>query len=132
MRAFIILASAFLALAPAEKPKLVLKGPRVVFMRPRGYSSGSPTTVRIRAELQGDPEEPEKYYCLTEVWDWGDDTESTYEPDCDPYQEGTEIQRHFSATRQFRYPGEFTIRLHLKRNDDTVISGTTSIQIRGM
>lgn len=132
MRVFILLASAFLALAPAEKPKLVLKGPRVVFMRPSNYSSRSPTTVRIRAELEGQPENPEEYYCLTEVWDWGDDTESTYEPDCDPYEEGTELQRRFSASRQFRYPGTYNIRLLLKRYDETVISGSISVQIRGM
>ena len=82
MRLFVGFLSAFLILAPAtqsgseSKPKLKLKAPRSVFMKPTGMHRYAPVKVRFRAELEGTPEDPEEYYCLAEEWEWGDETES--------------------------------------------------------
>jgi hypothetical protein len=114
-----------------EDVELKLKGPRSVFMRPTGMYSWAPVNVRVRAELEGTPENTEEYYCLEEEWEWGDETESTYEPDCDPYEEGAELKRIYSATHTFRYPGTYTIWLRLKNNRDTVIAGRTTVRVRG-
>lgn len=100
-------------------------------MKPTGMRSYAPVAVRLRAELEGTPEDPEEYYCLEEEWDWGDETESSYEPDCDPYEEGAELKRIFTATHTFRYPGTYRIFLRLNRGKETILSGQTTVQLRG-
>jgi hypothetical protein len=118
----------------ADGPELKLKSPRPTFMRPRmpNERSSPMVTVRITGELEklDEAEDLEKYYCLDEVWDWDDDTESEYSPDCEPYEEGTELKRHFSASHQYRYPGTYHVRLRLERQGKTVISGTARVMIR--
>ena len=137
MRSFIGTISGILVLgvaAPAvagDNVELKLKGPRTVFMRPIGMYRYAPVSVRISAELEGTPEDIEEYYCLEEEWDWGDETESRHEPDCDPYTEGAELKRNWSATHTFRYPGTYTIYLRLQHNKKTVIAGRYTVRIRG-
>ena len=117
----------------ADGPKLKLKGPRSTFMRPRMPNQPPPrVTIRITAELTDldDVENLEEYYCLDEVWDWDDDTESKYGPDCDPYEEGMELTRRFGASHQFSVPGTYTIWLRLQRNGETVIAGNAKVMIR--
>jgi hypothetical protein len=118
----------------ADGPVLNLKRPRATFMRRRmpNERTTPAVTVRISALLKDldKAEELEKYYCLDEVWDWDDDTESEYSPDCDPYEPGTELKTQFGASHQYRTPGSFRIRLRLESNGKTVISGTTRAQIR--
>lgn len=118
----------------ADGPVLNLKRPRSTFMRQRmpNERTTPAVTVRISALLEDldKAEDLEEYYCLDEVWDWDDDTESEYSPDCDPYEAGTELKTQFSASHQYRIPGSFRVRLRLERNGKTVISGTTRAQIR--
>ena len=118
----------------ADGPVLKLNRPRLVFMR-RGIPNKriSPrVTVRITGELQDldKAEDLEKYYCLDELWEWDDDTESEYAPDCDPYEEGMELKTQFSASHQYRDPGTYVVRLRLQNHGKTIISGTTHAQIR--
>ncbi|HXV63089.1 MAG TPA: hypothetical protein VEK15_20480 [Vicinamibacteria bacterium] len=118
----------------ADGPTLKVKSPRMTFMRPRmpNEPQRPAVTIRVTAELEDldKAEDPEKYYCLAEVWEWDDDTESEYAPDCDPYTEGVELKRHFSASHQYRYPGTYTVYLRLERNGKTVIAGNAKVQIR--
>jgi hypothetical protein len=127
---FVILSASYAA-SGGDKVRLKLKAPRTVFMKPTGMYRYAPARVRVRAELEGTPEDPEEYYCLEEEWEWGDETESLYEPDCDPYEEGAELKRNYSATHTFRYPGSYTIWLRLQRSGDTVITGRITVQLRG-
>ena len=119
----------------ADGPELKLKAPRTTFLRPRmpNERTRSSVTIRITARLLDldEAEDLEEYYCLEQVWDWDDDTDSEYEPDCDPYEEGMEIETRFSGTHQYRYPGTYTVWLRLQRNGDTVIAGNVKVQIRG-
>lgn len=137
MRGMIGIVTAMLVLAAsspatsADKVELKLKGPRSVFMRPTGMYTYAPVNVLIRAELEGTPENLEEYYCLEEEWDWGDETESHHEPDCDPYEEGAELVRNWSASHSYRYPGTYTVYLRLQRNKKTVIAGRFTVRIRG-
>jgi hypothetical protein len=89
-------------------------------------------TIRVSAQLEDldETEDLEKYYCLDEVWDWDDDTDSEYAPDCDPYEEGMDLETRFSASHQYRYPGTYTVWLRLQRNGDTVIAGNVTLRIR--
>jgi hypothetical protein len=126
---FLLLSATYVT--SGERVRLKLEAPRTIFMKPAGMNRMRPVAVRVRAELEGTPEDPEKYYCLEEEWDWGDETESLHEPDCDPYEDGAEIQRRFSSSHTYRYPGTYTIYLRLKRSGDTVIANKVRIQIRG-
>jgi len=118
----------------ADGPELKVKAPRVTFMRPTMPNQRQRTTVTIRITATLDKleeaEDPEEYYCLEEVWDWDDDTDSEYEPDCDPYEEGMDLKTNFSASHQYRYPGTYRVFLRLERNGDTVIAGSANVQIR--
>lgn len=126
----IVVAAAMVSFAE-KKPELKLKGPRMVFMKPRGMYQYTPAMVRVSATLEGEADDPEKYYCLVEEWEWGDETESLHEPDCDPYEEGAELKKNWSASHTFRYPGTYTVWLRLYHGDDVVIAGRTRIQVRG-
>jgi hypothetical protein len=118
----------------AEGPSLKLKAPRMTFMRPRMPNEPRRPTVAIRvtAELEklDEVEDPEKYYCLEEIWDWDDETESEYAPDCEPYKEGAELKTRFSASHEYRYPGSYTVYLRLMRNGKTILAGNTRLEIR--
>jgi hypothetical protein len=114
-----------------DEVKLKMKGPRTVFMKPAGMYRHTPVSIRVSAELEGIFEDPEEYYCLEEEWEWGDETESLREPDCDPWEEGAQVNRHYSASHTFRYPGTYTILLRLQRSGDTIIMGKHTVRIRG-
>jgi hypothetical protein len=141
MRKIIAVVVAVIFLAPfastspvADEPELKLKAPRATFMKPRMPNESSrAVTIRISATLENLDEvaDLEEYYCLEQVWEWDDETDSEYAPDCDPYEEGMEIETRFSGTHQYRYPGTYTVWLRLQRNGKTVIAGNTRVQIRG-
>jgi hypothetical protein len=118
----------------AEGPQLKLKAPRMTFMRPRMPNEPRRPTVAIRVtgtlEKLEEIEDPEEYYCLEEIWDWDDETESEYAPDCEPYKEGAELKTNFSASHEYRYPGTYTVYLRLTRNGKTILAGNTRIEIR--
>ena len=118
----------------AAGPKLKLKAPRTTFMRPRmpNERRRPRITLRITAQLTDldEVEDLEEYYCLEEVWEWDDDTDSEYAPDCDPYEEGMDLKRRFSASHQFSEPGTYTVWLRLQRNGETVIAGNAKVLIR--
>ncbi len=118
----------------AEGPSLKLKAPRMTFMKPRMPNEPRRPTVTIRVTAQMEDlegvEDPEKYYCLEEIWDWDDETESEYAPDCEPYTEGAELKTHFSASHEYRYPGTYSVYLRLMRNGKTILAGNTRFEIR--
>ncbi len=134
MRFLIGFATAAVVLGTTEGMKLDLEAPHMVFLPISDPRSGFKltVTVRVTAELEGETDDPEKYYCLDEEWDWGDDRNpSLHEVDCDPFEPGMEISRRFSSSNRYKYPGTYTIRLRLKNGRKTVISGTTKVQVRG-
>lgn len=137
--AFVLLSMALALGAPgssvlAKGPTLKLKAPRMNFMRPRMPNEPRRPTVAIRVTAQmvdvEEIENPEEFYCLEEIWDWDDETESEYAPDCEPYKEGAELKTNFSATHEYRYPGSYTVYLRLMRNGKTILAGNTRVEIR--
>ncbi len=115
------------------EPRLVLRAPRQLRLRPRmpGESRRPSLDVRVSARLENleEAENPEDYYCLEEVWDWDDDTESVYEPDCDPYEPGADIETYFFNSHRFSLPGTYRVYLRLQRSGETVIAGNISVRI---
>ena len=120
--------------ASIAEPKLTLRAPRQLFLRPRmpGEMRRPSLDVEVSARLEDldTAENLEDYYCLEEVWDWDDDTESVYEPDCDPYEEGSEIETFFFGSHRFSLPGTYRVWLRLQRSGETVIAGNVIVRIR--
>lgn len=117
-----------------DEPELKLKAPRVTFLRPTmpNQQRRNSVTIRITGQLLNldKAEDLEEYYCLEEIWEWDDDTDSEYGPDCDPYEPGAEIKTNFSASHQYRYPGTYTVWLRLERNGEHILSDSVNVQIR--
>ena len=91
-----------LAATPADdEPDLTVMAKRLHMIPPGLKAKGYAQRVDFRARLDGGPEDMEEFYCLDEIWDWGDGTESIHEPDCDPYEEGSEVKRDFSDAHHF-------------------------------
>ena len=131
----VVRAEASPARPPAvAEPKLTLRAPRQLFLRPRmpGETRRPSLDIDVSARLEDldTAENPEDYYCLEEVWDWDDDTESVYEPDCDPYEEGSEIETYFFGSHRFSLPGTYRVWLRLQRSGETVIAGNVIVRIR--
>ncbi len=123
----LVCASGSLAIVAQDRdddPDLRLRAtPRVAF---------AGAEILFIGEIRGGPDDNEELYCPTIEWDWGDDTISENTPDCDPFEPGvSEIRRRFSVRHNFDYPGRFEVRLHLKRQDDVLISARTAIEVRG-
>ena len=107
-----------------DAPELRLRAtPRVGF---------PPADILFIAELRGGPDDNEEFYCASVEWDWDDDTKSERIPECDPFEPGvSEIRRRFSQRHTFQHSGQYEVRLNLKSRGDVVISGRTTIQVRG-
>jgi len=128
-----------LATAPAQdkkkdakkKVELRIKGPRMVFAPPSADMDGGSATILLTARLEGDPENAEEYYCLSESWEWGDEERSRYDPDCEPYGPGVELTRNYSATHRFKGPGRYNIVLRLERGGKTILVARHSVTIQG-
>jgi hypothetical protein len=129
MTPLVVLALLGLSAPATEKPKLVLDAPRVQSLPAGLAAQGYGKRVDVTARLDGEPEDPEEYYCLDEIWDWGDGTESVHENDCDPYEEGVELGRDFQESHYYRR-GQYTITFRLKRGDETVVKGAIDVRIQ--
>jgi len=106
-----------------KKPKISLKANPSMGM--------SPVRVVVTADLTGGANDSEEFYCPAVEWEWGDDTRSTNNADCDPYEAGkSEIKRRFSADHVYRTSGEFQVQFRLKKKDKTIGSGNTSVRVR--
>src|SRR3954447_12798271 len=111
------------AFADNKKPKVSVKANPAMGM--------SPVRVVVTADLEGGANDDEEFYCLGVEWEWGDDTRSTNNADCDPYVAGkSEIKRRFSADHVYRSSGEYRVQFRLKKKDKTIGAGSTSVRVR--
>jgi hypothetical protein len=105
-----------------RKPQLDLRAsPRVAL---------SAVQVLLTGQLKGGPD-LEEFYCPGQQWDWGDGTHSAYEADCAPYEDGTALDRFFSARHAYHAPGSYNVRLTLRRADRTLAAATVVVMIHG-
>jgi hypothetical protein len=106
-----------------KKPSLSLKASPAV--------SFAPARVVVVAEVKGGPEDFEEFYCPTVEWEWGDDTVSTAEADCDPYAAGkSAIKRRYTIEHRFKNPGGFKIILRLKKGTKVIATANALVQVR--
>jgi hypothetical protein len=112
--------SAALAGGPAPRPRLDLRPtPRVAL---------SPVSVFVMAELVGG-DDLEDFHCPGLEWDWDDGTRSAHEADCEPFGPGTVVDRRFAAHHVYRDPGEYNIRLSLRRAGRLVSAGSARVLV---
>lgn len=106
-----------------KKPSISLKASPAI--------SFAPARIVIVAEVKGGSNDFEDFYCPSVDWDWGDDTNSTADTDCDPYEAGkSEIKRRYTVEHRYKNAGSYKIVLRLKKGDRIVGSANTQIQVR--
>ena len=122
---FLALAGGLVFGVPASaKPKRPTLGVRV---SPR--MAFSPVSVLAMAELSGG-EDSEDFYCLAIEWDWDDGSKSLQDSDCEPYQQGTKIERRFSSEHYYSRGGSYNIRAALKAQEKVVATTAFRLVVR--
>lgn len=120
-----------LALAtPGQSGDVKIKKPRLD-LRASPRMAMSPVNVVLIAELVGG-EEVEEFYCPGLEWEWGDGGRSAYESDCPPFEPGVEFTRRFSATHAYLRPGEYEVKVKLRRADRSLAVARVNITVRGL
>jgi len=103
-----------------RKPRLDLRAmPRMAL---------PPVEVFVVAELVGG-QELEEYYCPGLEWDWDDGARSAHEADCAPFEPGIDLERRFTAHHVYRAPGEYNIRLTMRRASRSVSVATAQVLV---
>jgi hypothetical protein len=106
-----------------KKPSLSLKATPAI--------SFAPARIVIVAEVKGGSNDFEDFYCPNVEWDWGDDTTSTADTDCDPYVPGkSEIKRRYTVEHRYKNSGAYKIVLRLKKADKIVATANAQVQVR--
>jgi len=106
-----------------KKPSLSLKASPAI--------SFAPARIVLVAEVKGGANDFEDFYCPSVDWDWGDDTNSVADTDCEPYQAGkSEIKRRYTIEHHYKNAGSYKITLKLKKGTRIVGSANAQIQVR--
>ena len=107
--------------AATKKPRLSVRvSPRVAF---------SPTQVFAIAELVGG-DDSEEFYCPGLEWDWNDGARSAHEADCTPFEPGMKLDRLFTARHDYVAPGEYDVRVTVRRASRSVAAATARVTVR--
>lgn len=90
----------------------------------------TPLRVTFRGELEGIAANDEEYYCLQEIWDFGDGAKSSEKPNCDPYSAESKVKTEFFMDHVYEKAGRYTVRLMLGEEDNEKIkSRQTSVAV---
>jgi hypothetical protein len=107
--------------AKPKKPHLELRAaPRM---------ATSPANVYFTAELK-DGTDSEEFACPSLEWDWDDGAHSSHEADCQPYQEGTPIERRFTAEHVFAHEGLYDVKVTMRNGDHVIGSSRVQVTVR--
>ena len=91
----------------------------------------APARVRASVEIRGGADDYEEFYCPTIEWDWGDETKSESEKDCDPYEAGrSKIGRRFTTDHTYRYSGMYKVTFRMKQKDKVVAMSAVNVQVQ--
>jgi hypothetical protein len=123
------------AIAPAAigavQDKAAKKAKPTVTLRASPVVGFAPARFVLTAEITGGADDYEEFYCAAVEWDWGDDTKTENQQDCDPYEPGkSEIKRRFVTDHTFNIPGEFRVQFRLKQKKKTVGAASTDVKVR--
>jgi hypothetical protein len=107
--------------ADKKKPSLRLR------VMPRVGLPGQP--VHFTADLVGG-EDVLGLYCLTAVWDFGDESTSTQEGECPPFEPGrTKIERHFVTEHVYAERSAPRVSVTLKKGDKVLLVARESVTL---
>ena len=126
----------WVAVAALSLAGLAMAGESVGLKRPRLDLRASPRVavstreILVVGELRGG-QDVEELYCPGLEWDWGDGSRSAHESDCSPFEAGTTLERFFTARHSFRAPGEYNVRLTLRRAGRTVAASSVAVTVYG-
>ena len=81
----------------------------------------TPLRITFRGELQGADSNEERFYCLQEIWDFGDGAKSSEKPNCDPYSAESKIKTEFFKEHVYEKEGRYTVRFFLGEEDNETI-----------
>ena len=118
--------------AENDRPRLTLKAKRFHFLPPRLPGRPLPTkNVRFSGHLRNieSAEDPSDYYCLREVWDFGNGRTSEHSYDCDPWKPGDEIETRFYSYAPYSEPGKHKVRLTLFAGYKRAATATFTFEI---
>lgn len=87
-----------------------------------------PVSVLVVAQLQGG-DEHEDFYCPDVEWDFGDGSKSSRQGDCEPFAEGMALERQFLTRHAYGRPGDYDVKVTLRRASRTLAVATTRITI---
>lgn len=106
-----------------KKPSLSLKASPAI--------SFAPARIVLVAEVKGGSNDFEDFYCPSVDWDWGDETNSVADTDCEPYQAGkSEIKRRYAIEHRYKNEGTYKITLKLKKSTRVVATASAQVQVR--
>jgi hypothetical protein len=107
--------------AKPKKPALDMRvSPRMAF---------SPVNILVVAELKGG-DDIEEYYCPEIEWDWDDGGKSVHEADCEPFKDGTAIDRRYSQEHMYPRAGIYNVKASFKKAGRTFLAGTIRVTVR--
>ena len=87
-----------------------------------------PVSILVVAQLQGG-DEHEDFYCPDVEWDFGDGSRSSHQADCEPFVEGMTLERQFLTRHAYSRPGDYDVKVTLRRASRTLAVATTRITI---
>jgi hypothetical protein len=123
----LILAAALAA--PAAAGERAGKKPRLDLRASPRFSLLSANVLVVAQLVGGD--DVEELHCPAVEWEWGDGERSAHESDCAPFEPGTTMERRHSASHAYRRPGEYSVRVTLRRAGRSVASASTAVTIGG-
>jgi len=90
----------------------------------------APARISFTGEIRGGPDDEEQLYCPAVVWDWGDDTTSESQADCEPFEKGrSRIRRFYAIEHEFETEGRYLVRLKLLQRNRPVLSASIEIVV---
>jgi hypothetical protein len=100
------------AAAPNQPTLTITASPRQGF---------TPLRVTLRGQLTGVDANSQEYYCLQEIWDFGDGAKSSEKPNCDPYSTDSKVKKEFFIDHVYEKEGRYTVRFFLGEEDNETI-----------
>ena len=87
-----------------------------------------PVSVLVIAQLVGG-DEHEDFYCPDVDWEFGDGSRSAQQSDCEPFTEGMTLERHFMARHAYLRPGDYEVKVTLRRASRALAVATTRVTV---
>jgi len=89
----------------------------------------SPARIVVTADLTGG--DPAELYCPDVEWDWGDDTRSEAQQNCEPYVAGeSTLTRRWTQSHTYTRAGRYQAYLRLKRGGKVMVAGSVKMDVR--